>query len=199
MGDIGKGPPVHQHRRMLQGLDQVRLHGILQKGRHGAHCLQIPCRHRIPLLVIGHDDPGQTFLQVAHILRQAEDSHDFAGHGDDKVVFPHVAVHLAAEPYHNIPEHSVVHVHAALPDNLPAVYPQLVPLLDMVVQKRRQQVVGGGDCVEIPCEVKVQLLHGHHLGISAPGGSPFDAEAGTQRWLPQRHHSLLPKLPECLA
>ena len=44
------------------------------------------------------------------------------------------------------------------------------------IQGRRRQVVGGAEGMKVPGEVQVHLLHGHHLGMSAPGGAPLDPE-----------------------
>ena len=33
---------------------------------------------------------------------------------------------------------------------------------------RGQEVVGGGDCVDVARQVQVELLHGDHLGIPSP-------------------------------
>ena len=40
--------------------------------------------------------------------------------------------------------------------------------LDVVVHQRGQQVVGQRNGVEVTGEVQVDVLHGHHLGITAP-------------------------------
>ena len=68
----------------------------------------------------------------------------------------------------------------------------------MVVQHSRQEVVGRADGVEIPGEVKVDILHGHHLGIASPGGSALDAENRPQRGLPQGHHGVFANPPQAV-
>ena len=46
----------------------------------------------------------------------------------------------------------------------------------MVVQHSRQQIVGSSDSVHITGEVKVDVLHRHHLCVAAACGSALDAE-----------------------
>ena len=55
----------------------------------------------------------------------------------------------------------------------------------MIVDQRRQQVVGGGDGVEIAGEMEIDVLHRHDLGIAAAGRAALDAEAGPERGLAQ--------------
>ena len=70
----------------------------------------------------------------------------------------------------------VIHVHTALPGDPSRVDPQFISLLDMVVQHSRQQIVGSSDSVHITGEVKVDVLHRHHLCVAAACGSALDAE-----------------------
>ena len=185
VGDVGKGPAVDQGRGVLQGLHQVGLQRILQQGRHGPLRLEIVGRHRPPVKGIGHDHPAQPGLQIRDIAGQAQHGHDLAGHGDVEPVLPGYPLHFAAQAVDDVAQLAVVHVHAALPDDLLDVDAQGVALLDVVVQQSGQQVVGRADGVEIAGEVKIDVLHGDDLGIAAAGGSALDAEHRPQGRLPQ--------------
>jgi hypothetical protein len=55
---------------------------------------------------------------------------------------------------------------------------QLVAPVDVVVDHRRQQVVGRGDGVEIAGEVQVHVLHRHHLRMPPPAAPPFMPKFG---------------------
>ena len=68
---------------------------------------------------------------------------------------------------------------------------QGVALLNVVIQHSRQQVVGRSDGVEVTGEVEIDVLHRHHLGISAAGGAALDAEHRSHGGLPQGHHGVL--------
>ncbi len=71
------------------------------------------------------------------------------------MILPHHAVRLAAHADHHIAQHAVVHIQAALKDNLPRIDLQRVPLLDMVVKQRGKQVVCRGNRMEIPGKMQV--------------------------------------------
>ena len=94
------------------------------------------------------------------------------------MVFPDHSVHFIAKPYDDVAQYPVVHIQAALPHHLPGVDLQRVSLLDVVVQHSRQQVVCGGNGMEIPCEMQVQIFHRNHLRIAAAGRPSLNPEAG---------------------
>ena len=48
--------------------------------------------------------------------------------------------------------------------------------MEVIVQHGRQQVVRGGNRVEIAGEMQVDLIHGDHLGVAAAGRTAFDSE-----------------------
>ncbi len=114
------------------------------------------------------------------------------------MVFPHETIHFVSQPYHDVAQDPVVHIHATLPDNLPAVNLKLISLLDMVIQQSGQKIVGRGNRMKISRKVKIQLLHGYHLCISAACCPALDAKTGSQRRLPQGNDCLFSKPAESL-
>ena len=117
--------------------------------------MQVRRGHRLAGKVVSHDDPAKALLKVLHIRRQTENRHDLGGHGDHKMVLAHHSVRLCAKADDHVAQRPVVHVLAALPLHLPGIDAQGVALLDVVVQQRRQQVVSGGDGVEIAGKVQI--------------------------------------------
>ena len=180
VGDVGEGPAVDQRRGMFQGLDQVRLQGVLQQRRHGARRLQIPRGHGPIVVGVPHHDSGQPRLQIRDPVSEAQHRHDLAGHGDVEAILPGRAVGLAAETVHNEAKLPIIHVHRTLPGDAAGIDAQGVPLLDVVVQHGGQQVVGSADGMEVASKVQVDVLHGHHLGVAAAGRAALDAEHGPQ-------------------
>ena len=67
-------------------------------------------------------------------------------------------------------------------------------LITVVVQEGSYHVVGLSDGMEVASEVEVDLIHWQYLGITATGSTALHAEARTERWLTQCHHSLLANL-----
>ena len=75
-------------------------------------------------------------------------------------------------------EDTVVHIHAAFPDDLPRINSKLIALLDMVVQKSRQEIVGGGNCMEITGKVQIQDPPSAQPARSAAGCTSLDSKHG---------------------
>jgi len=73
---------------------------------------------------------------------------------------------------------AIVHVHDPAPNDTPAVDAKRVAPIDVIVDEGREQIVGGGDSVEIAGEMEVYILHRNDLGVTAAGGAAFHAEAG---------------------
>ena len=115
------------------------------------------------------------------------------------MILPHRAVRLSAQADHDIAKHSVVHIQTALPDHLSGIDPEFVPLLNMIIKKRRAEIVRRGDRMEVSGKMQVQILHGNHLGIAAAGRSSLNAEARPERRLSEGDDRLFPELSEGLS
>ena len=196
MGDVGKGSAVDERGGVLQGLDQVRLDGVLQEGGHGSLGLQVMGGDRLVIPGIGHDHAGQAGLQIGQAGGQAQNCHDLGGHRDVESVLTGHAVGLAAQAADDVAQLTVIHIHRALPGDLAHVDIQRIALLNVVIQHGGQQVVGRADGVEVTGEVEVDLLHGDHLGISTAGRAALHTEHGAQAGLAQAENDLFAQLIE---
>ncbi len=76
------------------------------------------------------------------------------GDGDVEAVLAHLAV--VAQADHDLAQRAVVHVHHAAPRDLRRIDAERVAPIDLVVDQRRQQVVGRGDAWKSP--VKCRLI-----------------------------------------
>ena len=190
VGDVGKGAAVDDGGRALQRLHQIGQHGLLQKCRHGALGFQVMGGNGLSGSAVTHDHAAQSLLQIRQILRHAENGHGLRGHSDVKMLGAGNAVDAAPYTSQQSPELPVIYIHAAPPDH--PVYPQFIALINMVIHHGSQEIIGRADGVEIPGEMKVDVLHGDDLGISAPGGAPLQAEHRPEGRLPQGQHRLLP-------
>ena len=114
-----------------------------------------------------------------------------AGHGDVEAVLAGHTMGLAAEAVHDVAQLAVVHVHHALPGDLAYVDAELVAVLDVRVEQRREQVVGRTDGVEVAGEMQVDVFHGNNLGVAATGRTALDTEHRAERRLAQRHDHVL--------
>ena len=64
----------------------------------------------------------------------------------------------------------------------------------MVVEHRRQQVVGGTDRMEVTGKVQIDVFHRNDLGIAAAGSTAFDTEDRSQGRFTQSDDRILADL-----
>ena len=105
----------------------------------------------------------------------------------------------SAEADVDLAQGAVVHVDHAAPDDAAEVEAQLVVVVDVVVDQRRQQVVGQSDGAEIAGEVQVDVFHRHDLRETAAGRAALHAEHRAERRLAQRDHRALADAAQCIA
>ncbi len=199
VSDVGEGAAVDERRVILERLHQVRRERVLQQHRHGSVRLEVARMHRLVVAGVADDDAAEALLQVLERGRQAENRHDLGSHHDIEAVLARIAVGRAAQRHHDVAQRPVVHVHDALPLDAPHVDAQLVALGDVVVQQRRQQVVGQRDRGEIAGEMQVDVFHRHHLRVAAARCAALDAEHRAERRLAQADHGLLADVVERVA
>ena len=108
---------------------------------------------------------------------------------------------LATPPseHDDVAQRPVVHVHDAAPDHAADVDAELVAPIDVVVDQRREQVVRGGDGVEVAGEMEVHVLHRHDLRVAAAGGTALDAEIGSERGFADADDRLLADAVQAVA
>ena len=123
-------------------------------------------------------------------FNQAQGGHDFAGHGDVESVFALDAVGLRPKADVHLSQLAVIHVQTPAERDPVRIDAQFVALVDVVVNDRRQQVVGCGDRMHVPREVQVDVLHRHDLRIAAACSSALESEHRSKTWLPHGHHGV---------
>ena len=180
VSDIGERAAVNEGGVVFQGLHQVRLQGFLQQHCHRPFGLQILGVNGLTGPRIADDDPSDPVFKVGEAGGQAEDGHDFGCHGDVEARFPGEAVGDAAQGRDDGAKRPVVHVDDPAPGDAAFVESQLVAPIDVVIDQRRQQVMGDADGVKVAGEVKVDVFHRHYLGVAAAGGAALHAEARPQ-------------------
>ncbi len=114
------------------------------------------------------------------------------------MLFARNSVAHAAETDDAVSEGAVVHVDRARPRNATRIDSERVPLMDVVVEHRREQRVRARDRVEIAGEVQIDIVHRHHLREPAARRAAFDTEHGSQTRLPNAQRDLLAHAPQRL-
>ena len=93
---------------------------------------------------------------------------------------------------------TVVDVQDPRPGDGALVDVELIAVVQVVVDHRRQEVVGGGDGVEVAGQVQVHPLGRQDAGVPGTSGSALDAEGGPHGRLAQGENCLLSKAGEPL-
>ena len=70
--------------------------------------------------------------------------------------------------------------------------------MNMVIQHRRQQVVGELNSVEVAGEVQVDVFHWNNLGVASAGSAAFHSENRAETGFTQTNHGILANAIECI-
>ncbi len=82
VGDIGKGPGVHEGGRAFQGLHQGGHDGVLHQDGHGAGAADIFGGDGLASLAGGDHNIAKALAHIGQVGGQGQDGHDLAGDGD---------------------------------------------------------------------------------------------------------------------
>ena len=196
--DVGERPAVHDGRRALARLHQVRHERVVQQHHHRADSLQIRGGDGFAVVVQPDDDAAEAGPQIGAALGQRHDGHDLGRRRDDEAGFPRRAVLTPAHSGRDAAQRAVVHVHAARPQQFLRIEPQLVAEMQVRVDERGQQVVRRGDGVEVAVEVQVDLVDRMQRRLAAAGGAALLPEHRPERRLAQRRHGMLADVHQAL-
>ena len=131
--------------------------------------------------------------------RQGEDRHHLRRRRDVEPGLADEAVLLGAEADDDVAQRPVVDVEHAPPGDVVRVEAQLVALVEVVVEHRREQVVGRRHGVEVAGQVEVEQLHRDDLAVATAGGAALDAERRPHRRLADRDDGALADVAHRLA
>ncbi len=199
MRDVGERAAVDEGRVVLERLHQVRRERIFQEGRHRAVRLDVAGVNRLVIARIADDDLAEAFLEVLEARRETEDRHHFGGDHDVEPVLPRITVARAAETDRDVSERTVVDVQDAAPGDAPDIEAGGIAMIDVIVDQRREQVVGERDRREVASEVEIDVLHRDDLCIAATGRTALHAEYRAERRFAQANDRLLANAVERIA
>ena len=151
-----------------------------------------------PLVRVADGDRAQPGAQVLQVGCDGRDRHHLGRGGDVEAGLTRVAVRLPAETDDDVAQRAVVDVHAAPPADREGVDAERVPVQQMRLEHRGEQVVRGADRVDVAREVQVHVLHRHDLRVAAAGRAALDPEHGAERCLPQAERDALAEVAEPL-
>ena len=191
VGDVAERAAVDERRAALERLEQVRLERVAQQHGHRAGDPEVLGRDGIAGRRRREDDPAEPRAQVVEVGREGEDGHDLGRDGDLPLRLAGRRVLLAAEPDDDPPDRPIADVDDARPDDRRRVDAERVLVVEVVVEERRGEVVGGPDGVVVAGQVEVEVLHRDDLAVAATGRPALDPEHRPQARLADGHRRAL--------
>ena len=176
VGDVPERAGVNDGRRVLQCLEQVGLDRLPHDDRHRSARPEGFGRDRLALARVRHHDAIEPRPEVLEGRRQGQHRHHLGRRGDVEARLAGGAVVARTETDGDVAQGPVVDVHHPAPGDVVDIDAELVAMVEVVVDHRRQHVVGGGDGVHVAGQMEVEGLHRHHLAVAAAGGPTLDAE-----------------------
>jgi len=195
VGDVGERPGVDEGGLPFQRLQQVGVQGVLHQHRHRAGHAQIVKGDGLAVLVRADDRAAGALAQVVQsalvvvAFDQGQDGHDLAGDGDVEAGLARAAVVFRPQADEDFAQGAIVGVRHPVPGQAIGVdvqprQPDLGQLLVVHavfvipagINGRGDEVVGGGDGVDVAGQMQVEVLHRDDLAIAAAGRAALDAE-----------------------
>ena len=174
--DVCKRSAVNKSGCMFKCLYKVGLDGILEERSHSALCLKVSRGNGLTFGVVTDNDTADTCLKIREIVRKAKDSHDLGSNRDVVAVLTGHAVRASAKTVNHVTELSVVHVDTSSPCDASCIDIEGIALIDVVVKHSSKEIVGCADRMHISREMKVDILHGNYLCVSAACSTALDTE-----------------------
>ena len=195
MRDVRERPCVDERRLALDRLHEVGLDRVLEQNGHRAGDLQILGGHRGSLDARRDGDRAQAVPEIVPVAGHREQRHHLGGGRD---VEPALARErcVLADADRDPAQDAVLDVEAPAPGDRGRVDAELVSVDEMRVDRRREQVVGGGDRMQVTGEVEVDVLAGDDLGTAGSGASTLCAERRPDRRLSEANERALADLAE---
>ena len=157
VGKVAERSGVHEGRRALGGLNQVRFERVPQERGHRARSVEVGGMNGRSVGRQRRDDAAEPGLQVRVVPGQREDDHHFGRGGDDERALMLHEPGVVALPDEDPSEGPVLHVQRPRPEDPVRVDLERVPVEDVVVEEGREEIVRGGDGVDVAGEAEVDF------------------------------------------
>ena len=103
-------------------------------------------------------------------------------------------VHFCTQTHNAVSQRTIVHIETPFYLHTARIDIQGVSLLNVIVKKRTEQIVGRCNRMHISGKMQVNILHRNHLSIPAARSAALYTENRTKRRLPKRQNRFFPKL-----
>ena len=191
VGDVGKGSAVNHCGRVLGGLYEVGLDGVLEEHHDRACHAQVANGEGLSLVGIAQQNILNAATQVGLVGGQAEDGHQFAGRRNVEARLCGQAIGGGAQARDDGAQRAVVDIEDTAPEDFLQAETVLGVLVEVVVEQGRNHVVGRSNRVEVAREVEIDFLHRQHLGMATASGTALHTKARTERRFAEGDNGLL--------
>ena len=171
---------------------------LVQENGHPPVSMDVPGMNRLPVEGECHEDVPEPPLQIPEVMGQAEDRHDLGGGRDDEMFRPGDPGGFLPHTHDNVPEPPIACIETSFPQDPVGIDLQWIVVVDGVVQHGGEEVVGRCHRRDIAGEVKVDVLHGDHLGVPAPRAHALHPEDGPKGGFPKGKDGGRPEPVQCL-
>ena len=195
MRDVRERARVHESRLALEGLHEVRLDRVLQEDGHRTRDLELFGGHRSALERRRDGDRAQAVPEIVAVAGHGEHRHHLGGGGDVEAALTRERPVLA-EPDGDPAQDAVFDVETAAPGDRRRVDSELVPMQQVRVDGRREQVVRRGDRVQVAGEVEVDVLARNDLCEPRPGAAALCAQGRPDGRLAEAHEGAFADVAE---
>ena len=182
---------MNERRVVFQCLHQIRRQLVFKQHGHRAMRLKVTRTQRLAFSGVTKNDIAEPLFQVLERSGQTENRHHFGGNHNIETVFARIAVGGATQRHHDVTQCAVVHVHHALPSDATRIDAEFVTVRNVIVDHRRQQVIGQANRTEVAGKMQIDVFHRHHLRITTTRRAALHAEDRPQARFAQADHRFL--------
>ena len=87
---------------------------------------------------------------------------------------------------------TVIKINDTFPNNTALVNAKCISLVNMIIKKCWQGVIGCSDGMHVTCEMEVDIFHRKHLSVTTTSSTTFNPHNWTKRWFTKGNHGFLP-------
>ena len=181
MRNISERTAVYKSSGSFRSLHQIRMDGIFQQHSDSSCHSQIFYSKRLVIIREAQQDVFDTTTQITHIFGKTKNRHNFRSRSNIETGLLGNPVRFRSKTDNDAAQRTVVHIKHSPPKNFFQSETFCLVLIEIIVEQSRNHVMGRGNGVKIPCEMKVNLIHRKHLCISSTGRSSLHSETRTER------------------
>ena len=195
----------------------IGMESVLHQDCHRSGNSQVLEGEGLALLGTAEHNSAHTLAEVAkrtgkvRTVGQSKNRHQFGSNADVETRLPGPPFVASSQSDDHVSQRPIVDVENPVPLQIENVDPQPIQpdllqpfvrhasfVVPASVDGGSHQIVRGGDGMNVTSEMKVELVHGHHLAVTPASRTALDAERRAHRWLAYAGNCVLADRPQTL-